>query len=134
MSEAGFMRADLYRSGPRVNASRWYDGCQRPGLRAQTPTALDRTLILSYYKGKFHFPSLSKCKIYADALCSMGWAAAPIFCGKANASEPAYFCNLEGTLPAGGEFVELLLGSESALGRGPQPGSPYCTRTVDDSA
>ena len=29
-----------------------------------------------------------------------------IFCGKANSSGPAYFCNLEGTLPAGGEFVE----------------------------
>ena len=29
-----------------------------------------------------------------------------IFCGKGNASGPAYFCNLEGPLPAGGEFVE----------------------------
>ena len=29
-----------------------------------------------------------------------------IFCGKANASGPAHFCNLEGPLPAGGEFVE----------------------------
>ena len=29
-----------------------------------------------------------------------------IFCGKTNASGPAYFCNLEGPLPAGGEFVE----------------------------
>ena len=29
-----------------------------------------------------------------------------IFCGKANASGPTYFCNLEGPLPAGGEFVE----------------------------
>jgi len=49
------MRADLYRSVPRVNASQWCDGCQRPGLRGQTPIALNRTLILSYYKGKFHF-------------------------------------------------------------------------------
>jgi len=71
------MRADLYRSGPRVNASRWCDGCQRPGLRGRTPTALGRTLILSYYKGKIHFPALSKCKTYADALYSMGWVAAP---------------------------------------------------------
>ena len=30
----------------------------------------------------------------------------PFFCGKENAFGPAYFCNLEGTLPAGGEFVE----------------------------
>ena len=30
----------------------------------------------------------------------------PIFCGKANASGPAYFHNLEETLLAGGEFVE----------------------------
>ena len=29
-----------------------------------------------------------------------------IFCGKANASGSAYFCNLEGPFPAGGEFVE----------------------------
>ena len=29
-----------------------------------------------------------------------------IFCGKANASGPAYLCNLEGPLPAGGKFVE----------------------------
>ena len=76
MPEAGFMRADLYRSGPRVNASQWCDGCQRLGLRGRTPTALFRTLILSYYKGKKSFPALSKRKTYADALCSMGWAAA----------------------------------------------------------
>ena len=80
MPEAGFTRADLYRSGPRVkladgamdargwvyeggplplwarvNACRWCDGCQRPGLQGWTPTALDRTLILSYYEGKIHF-------------------------------------------------------------------------------
>ena len=36
----------------------------------------------------------------------MGWVAAPLFCGKANASGPAYFCNLKGPLPARGEFVE----------------------------
>ena len=77
MPEAGFMRADLYRSGPRVNASRRCDGCQRPGLRGRTPTALGRTLILSYYKGKIHFSVLLKYKTYADALYSMGWAAAP---------------------------------------------------------
>ena len=29
-----------------------------------------------------------------------------IFCGEANASGPAYLCDLEGPLPAGGEFVE----------------------------
>ena len=29
-----------------------------------------------------------------------------IFCGKANAPGPAYFCNLEVPLPTGGEFVE----------------------------
>ena len=55
------MRADLYRSGPRVNPSRWCDGCQRPGLRGRTPTALGRTLILSYYKGKV-CPVLSLCQ------------------------------------------------------------------------
>ena len=78
MPEAGFMWADLYRSGPRVNASRWYDERQRLGLRGRTPTALDRTLILSYYKGKIYFTALSKCKTYADAICSMGWVAAPL--------------------------------------------------------
>ena len=78
MPEAGFMRADLYRSGPRVNISRWCDGRQMPGLQGRTPTALDRTLILSYYKGKIYFPTLSKCKTYADDLCSMGWVAAPL--------------------------------------------------------
>ena len=40
------------------------------------PTALDCTLILSYYKGKVHFPALPKCKTYEDALYSMGWVAA----------------------------------------------------------
>ena len=29
-----------------------------------------------------------------------------VFCGEANASGPAYLCNLERPLPAGGEFVE----------------------------
>ena len=29
-----------------------------------------------------------------------------IFCGEANTSGPAYLCNPEGPLPAGGEFVE----------------------------
>ena len=29
-----------------------------------------------------------------------------IFCGKANAPGPAYLCDLEGPLPAGGEFME----------------------------
>ena len=29
-----------------------------------------------------------------------------IFCGEANASGPAYLCDLEGPLPAGGKFVE----------------------------
>ena len=77
MPEAGFMRADLYRSGPSVNASLWCDGRQRLGLRGRTPTALVRTLILSYYKGKIHFPALPKCKTYVDALYSMGWVAAP---------------------------------------------------------
>ena len=43
-----------------------------------------------------------------------------VFCGEANASGPAYLCNLEGPLPAGGELVE--------------PGAPYFARTVDDSA
>ena len=66
------MRADLYRFGPRINASRWCDGCQRLGLRGRTPTALGRTLILSYYKGKVHFPALPKYKTYADTLYSMG--------------------------------------------------------------
>src|SRR6185437_9407296 len=29
-----------------------------------------------------------------------------VFCGEANASGPAYLCNPEGPLPAGGKFVE----------------------------
>src|SRR6185503_18802664 len=105
MPEAGFMRADLYRSGPRVNASRWCDECQRPGLRGWTPTALGSTLILSYYKGKFHFHALSKCKTYADALCSMSWVAAPHLLWQ-------------------GERIW------AGLGRGRQPGAPYYTRTI----
>ena len=76
-------RGRVYEGGPLPlwaarYASRWCDGCQRPGLRGRTPTALDRTLILSYYKRKIHFPALSKCKTYADALCSMGWVVAPL--------------------------------------------------------
>ena len=106
MPEAGFTRADLYRSGPRVNASRRCDECQRLGLRGRTSTALGRMLILSYYKGKFHFPALPKCKTYANALYSMGWAAAPHFLWQGERIRPANFCNLEGPLPAGGEFVE----------------------------
>ena len=47
MPEAGFTKADLYRSGPRVNASRRCDGCQRPGLRGRTSTALGRALMLA---------------------------------------------------------------------------------------
>ena len=82
------------------------DGCQRPGLRGRTPTALDRTLILSYYKGKFHFLFCLSVKL--TQMLYVPWVGQrhSIFCGKANASGPAYFCNLEGTLPAGGEFVE----------------------------
>ena len=38
------------------------------------PTALGRTLILSYYKGKVHFLLFLSIKL--DALCSTGWAAA----------------------------------------------------------
>ena len=53
-------RGRVYEGGPLPlwaarYASRWCDGCQRPGLRGRTPTALGRTLILSYYKGKNHF-------------------------------------------------------------------------------
>ena len=70
------------------------------------PTALGRTLILSYYKGKVHFPTLPKCKTYADALCSMGWAAAHLLLWQGGRILAAYFCHLEGTLPVGGEFVE----------------------------
>ena len=99
------MRADLYRSGPRVNASRRYDGRQRPGLRGRTPTALDRTLILSYYKGKIHFLLCLTVKL-AQMLYAPRVGQRHSFCGKANASGPAYFYNLERTLPAGGEFVE----------------------------
>ena len=100
------MRADLYSSGPCVNASRWYDGRQRPGLRGQTPTALDRTLILSYYKGKIDFLLCLSVKL--TQMLYVPWVGQrhPFFCGKANVSGLAYFCNLEGTLPAGGEFVE----------------------------
>ena len=55
---------------------------------------------------KNSFPALSKRKTYADALCSWVGQRHSIFCGKVNASGPAYLCNLEGPLPAGGEFVE----------------------------
>ena len=48
------------------------------GFTGTDPTALGSTLILSYYKGKIYFPTLPKCKTYADALYSMGWVAAPL--------------------------------------------------------
>ena len=63
-------------------------------------------LTLSYYKGKVYFPALPRCKTYADALCSMGWAAALHLLWQGERTGPAYFCNLEGPLPTGGEFVE----------------------------
>ena len=100
------MRADLYRSGPRVNASRWYDERQRPGLRGRTPTALDRTLILSCYKGKVHFLLCLSIELTQMLYVPRDGQWHSFFCGKADASGPAYFCHLEGTLPAGGEFVE----------------------------
>ena len=100
------MRADLYRSGPRVNASRWYDECQRPSLRGRTPTALDRTLILSCYKGKVHFLLCLSVELTQMLYVPRVGQRHSFFCGKADASGPAYFCHLEGTLPAGGEFVE----------------------------
>jgi len=100
------MRAGLYRSGPRVNASLWYDECQRPGLRGQTPTALDCTLILSYYKGKVHFLLCLSVKLTQVLYVPQVGQRHSFFCGKADASGLAYFCHLEGTLLAGGEFVE----------------------------
>src|SRR6185437_8250671 len=99
MPEAGFMRADLYRSGPRVNASRWCDGRQRPGLRGWTPTALDRTLILPYYKGK-HFLLCLSVKLTQMLYVPRVGQRYSFFCGKANASGSAYFRHLEGTLLA----------------------------------
>ena len=82
MARAMDARGRVYEGGPLPlwaarYASRWCDGCQRPGLRGRTPTALGRTLILSYYKGRIYFLALPKCKTYADALYSMVWAAAP---------------------------------------------------------
>ena len=80
MPEAGFTRADPNHSG--------------------------RTLILSYYKGKIHFPLCLSVKL--TQMLYVPWVGQrySIFCGEANASGPAYLCNLEGPLPAGGEFVE----------------------------
>ena len=100
------MRADLYRSGPLVNASRWCDGCQRPGLRGRTPTTLDRTLILSCYNGKVHF--LLYLSVELTQMLYVPWVGQrhSFFCGKADASGPAYLCHLLVTLPGGGEFVE----------------------------
>ena len=100
------MRADLYRSGPCINASRWYDERQRSGLRGQTPTAPDRTLILSCYKGKVYF--LLCLSVELTQMLYVPWVGQQhsFFCGKVDASGLAYFCHLEGTLPAGGEFVE----------------------------
>jgi hypothetical protein len=34
------------------------------------------------------------------------WETYSVICGKANTSEEAYFCHLEGSFPAGGELVE----------------------------
>jgi len=70
MLEAGFTRADLYRSGPHVGS-----------------TILQRR----------KFPVLSKGKTYGDARCSMGSAEGSVFHGKANASGSAYICYLEGS-------------------------------------
>ena len=72
----------------------------------RTPTALDRTLILSYYKGKVHFLLCLSVELTQMLYVPRVGQRHSFFSGKANASGPAYFRHLEGTFPAGGEFVE----------------------------
>jgi hypothetical protein len=45
-------------------------------------------------------------KTYGNALCSKDLEEAPISCSKADTPGSAYFRHLEGSFPAGGEFVE----------------------------
>ena len=81
MPEVGLTRADPNRSGPHADS-------------------------ILFTKEKFI--SLLCLSVKLTQMLYVPWVGQwhPIFCGKANASGPAYFCNLEGTLPAGGEFVE----------------------------
>ena len=74
------MRADLYRSVPHVDA------------------------ILLQRKGY----SRSSLGIELTQMFYVLWVGQrhSVFHGKANASGLAYFCHLEGSFPAGGEFVE----------------------------
>ena len=58
-----------------------------------------------------------------------------IFCGEVNASGPAYLCNPEGPLPAGGKFVEPSSAQDPSEDEVASPElPPYCARTVGDSA
>ena len=91
------MRADLYRSGPRVNAGRWSDGCQRPGLRGRTPTLWTACYFYLITKEKFILLLCLSVKLTQMLYVPRVGKQHPFFCGKANASGPAYFCNLEGT-------------------------------------
>src|SRR6185503_5312613 len=104
MPDAGFTTSDLYRSEPRV--SRWCDGCQRSGLRGWPSTAPGRTLTLSYYEGKVISLLCLGVKLTQMLYVPRVGQRYSVFCGEANTSGPAYLCNLERPLPAGGEFVE----------------------------
>ena len=80
MPEVGFTRVALNRSG--------------------------RTLTLSYYKGKVISLLCLGVKLTQMLYVPRVAQRHSFFYGKVNASGPAYFRHLEGTLPVGGEFVE----------------------------
>jgi hypothetical protein len=60
-------------------------------------------------------------KTYGDALCSTDWEEALLHLWQADAPGSAYFCHLQGTLPAGGEFVEPFSVQYSPKDKVPDP-------------
>jgi hypothetical protein len=81
---------------------------QQAGLTRADLTGLAYTYAQPGYKKKKPQPLrlAPMDRTYGDTLCSRGWKRHPFSCGKADTPGSAYFRHLEGSFPAGGEFVE----------------------------
>jgi hypothetical protein len=81
---------------------------QLTGFTRVDLTGLAYIYVLPSYKGrKLYFPALLLWEELTEVLYVPGIGQRLSFsCGEADTPGPAYFHHLEGTFPAGGEFME----------------------------